>query len=165
MPWVVAVEDPGGELMAAADAELGEGVSEVVLDGLGAQVQLGGRFAVGQPGGHQPCHPQFLGGEPRQAGVATGPGPQAGTCKLRFAGLHEGNRSQDAEDMVSGMHRIDGGAVPLQLGQAPTMLKIQQPAVERQGLAARRAAGSPQHLVGLAEVATGLASEPRSHAA
>ena len=44
------------------------------------------------------------------------------------------------------------------------MLKIQQPAVERQGLAARRAAGSPQHLVGLAEVATGhgeRAAQPR----
>lgn len=62
------------------------------------------------------------------------------------------------------MHRIYGGAVPLQLGQAPAVLKIQQPVVERQGLDARRAAGSAQHLVGLVEIAIGhgeRAAQPR----
>src|SRR5271166_6377999 len=76
VPWVFAVADSGGELMTAADAELGEGVSQVILDGLGAQVQLGGGLAIGQPRRHQPGHPQFLGAEPRQAGVAARPGPQ-----------------------------------------------------------------------------------------
>ena len=33
--------------MTAADAELGEGVSEVVFNRFRAQVQLGGRLAVG----------------------------------------------------------------------------------------------------------------------
>ena len=49
--------DPGGELMTAPDAELGEGVREVVLDGFGAQVQVSGGLTVGQPGRHQPRGP------------------------------------------------------------------------------------------------------------
>ena len=57
--------DPRGELMAAADAELGERVSEVVLDRLRAQVQLGGGLPIGEPRRDQAHYPQFLRGKAR----------------------------------------------------------------------------------------------------
>jgi hypothetical protein len=39
--------DAGDEVLAGPDAELGEDVPEVGLDGLDADVELGGRLAVG----------------------------------------------------------------------------------------------------------------------
>jgi len=54
------VSDPGRELVAAAYPQLGEDTREVILDGLRAQVQLGGGLAVGESRCHQSRYPEFL---------------------------------------------------------------------------------------------------------
>ena len=50
-----------GELAAGGDAELPEHLAQVVVDGVGAEVQLGGDLGVGRPGRGQPGHFRFLG--------------------------------------------------------------------------------------------------------
>jgi hypothetical protein len=53
---------PGRQFVPAVDAEFGEDMRQVILDGLRAQVQLGGNVAVGEPGGYQPRDSRFLPG-------------------------------------------------------------------------------------------------------
>ena len=52
-----------GELTPRGDAELAEYFPEVVVDGVGAEVELGGDLRVGRACGGQPGHLCFLWGE------------------------------------------------------------------------------------------------------
>lgn len=69
--WVGA--DAGHEVFAGSDAELIEDVAEVELDGLDADVQLGGGLPVGAAGGDQPGHRLLGRGEAGQRGRGLGP--------------------------------------------------------------------------------------------
>ena len=51
------------ELTPGGDADLGEDVAQVVLDGLGAEVELGGYLPIGEPLRHQPGHRLLFGGQ------------------------------------------------------------------------------------------------------
>ena len=122
--------------MAAADAELGVGVSEVVLHRLGAQVQLGGRLPVGQPGCDQACYPEFLRGQAGQVRVAALPGPDAERVELRFGRAREGPCPQSTERLFGSPHRLDGLTAPLKQGKASPVLQIKYSTVEGQRHAA-----------------------------
>src|SRR5918994_1165348 len=74
-----SVEGELGQLRPGADAELGEDVAQVELDGPGAEEQLGGDLPGGLPGGDEPGHLELLRREleeRRRVAPAGGPPPR-----------------------------------------------------------------------------------------
>src|SRR5215470_10883560 len=63
-----------GQLGAGGDAELGEDLVQVVLDGPRADEKLSRDLPVGRPGGGQPSDLQLLGGELGERGGIPAPG-------------------------------------------------------------------------------------------
>ncbi len=86
--------DPGDQLLTGSDAELAGDVPEVELDGLDADVQLGGGLPVGPAGGDQAGHRLLSRGEADEGGYGFRPRGRACSGELPVAGLQVGTPAQ-----------------------------------------------------------------------
>ena len=86
--------DAGGEVCARSDAEFGEDVPEVGLDGLDADVELGRGLPVGVADGDQAGHCLLGGGETNEGGCGFWPRGRASSGELPVAGLQVGPGAQ-----------------------------------------------------------------------